>query len=52
LTIPYVINVSNDLKRIARNFVDVRFTIPKKLDSIIKRGKDRLDNQQVTEVVY
>jgi len=42
LTVPYVSNVSNDIKRIVRNFVDVRFTIPKKLDNVIKRGKDRL----------
>jgi len=46
LTIPYVSNVSNDIKRIARNFVDVRFTIPKKLDNVIKRGKDKLNNQK------
>jgi len=52
LTVPYVSNVSNDIKRIVRNFVNVRFTIPKKLDNVIKRGKDRLNNQQVTEVVY
>jgi len=32
--------------------VDVRFTIPKKLDTIIRKGKDRLDAQQVTEIVY
>jgi len=52
LTVPYVSNVSNDIKRIVRNFVDVRFTIPKKLDNVIKRGKDKLNNQQITEVVY
>jgi len=52
MIIPYVSNVSDDLKRIVRNFVDVGFSIPKKLDNIIKRGKDRLDNQQETEVVY
>jgi len=49
LTIPYVHNVSND---IVKNFVDIRFTIPRKLDNVIKRGKDRLNNQQVIEVVY
>jgi len=37
--------VSNDIKKIVSNFVDVRFTIPKKLDNVIKRGKDRLNNQ-------
>jgi len=52
LTVPFVNNVSNDIKRIVRNFVDVRFTIPKKLDNVIKRGKDKLNNQQITEVVY
>jgi len=52
LTIPYACNVSNDIKRIVKNFVDVRFTIPKNLDNIIKRGKNRLNDQQVTEVLY
>jgi len=32
--------------------LDVRFTIPKKLDTIIWKGKDRFDAQQETEVVY
>jgi len=33
-----------------KNFVDV--TIPRKLDNVIKRGKERLNDQQITEVVY
>jgi len=32
--------------------VNVRFSIPKKLDSIIKRGKDKLEPKQNTGVVY
>jgi len=32
--------------------VDVRYTIPKKLDSIIKKGKDRLDTTLNTDIVY
>jgi len=39
LVVPYV---SNDIKRIVKNFVDVWYTIPKKLDSIIRKGKDSL----------
>jgi len=53
LTVPYVCNISNDVKQIVKNFVDVRFTISRKLDNVIKRGKDRLNDQQViTKVVY
>jgi len=52
LTVPYTGKLSNDIKRIVKNFVDVRFSIPKKLDTVIKKGKDRLDNRRKTEVVY
>jgi|GEM_PF-1112420 len=52
LTLPYVRKLSDDVKRILKNMVDVRFTLPKKLDSIIRRGKDRLEAGRVTEVVY
>jgi len=52
LTVPYTGKLSNDIKRIVKNFVDVRFSIPKKLDTVIKKGKDRLDDQRKTEVVY
>jgi len=37
---------------IVKNFVDIRFTIPRKLNNVIKRGKDRLNDQQITEVIY
>jgi len=52
LTLPYIHNISEDIKRSLRNILDVRFTIPKKLDIIIKKGKDRLESQRVTEIVY
>jgi len=52
MTLPYIHNLSEDIKRSLRNFVDVRFTIPKKLDTIILKGKDRLDTQRETEIVY
>jgi len=52
LVVPYVKDVSNDIKRIVKNFVDVRYTIPKKLDSMIKKDKDSLKDYQLTEVVY
>jgi len=32
--------------------MEVRFTIPKKLDSLIKKDKDNLDIRQNTGVVY
>jgi len=52
MTFPYICNVSEDIKRMLQNIVNVRFTILKKLDTIIRKGEDRLDAQQVTEIVY
>jgi len=52
LTIPFVKNVSEDIKKIVNNCVDVVYTIPKKLDLFIKKGKDSLKPQQSTEIVY
>jgi len=52
LLVPYVNKVSNDIKRIVKNVVDVRFTIQKKLNNLIKKGKDKLKDLQTTEVVY
>jgi len=49
---PYVRNLSEDIKSILRNMIDVSFTIPKKLDTVIRKGKDRIDAKRVTEVVY
>jgi len=52
MNIPYFGNISEDIKRITRNIVEVRYTVPKKLDTLIKSGKDKLDLQRVTEIVY
>jgi len=52
LLFPFVGKVSFDLKSILKNMIDVRFTVPKKLNRLIKKGKDQLKNSQVTEVVY
>jgi len=52
LTVPYTGRLSNDIRRIVKNFVDVRFSIPKKLDTVIRKGKDKLDDCRRTEVVY
>jgi len=52
LLIPYAGKVSYDIKRILNNVLDVRFTIPRRLDTLIKKGKDSLKDSQLTEVVY
>jgi len=35
-----------------KNCMEIRFMIPKKFDSLIKRGKDNLDIRQNTDVIY
>jgi len=52
MVVPYVKNISFGIKRIVKNCVNVRFSILKKLDSIIKKGKDKLEVEQNTGVVY
>jgi len=52
LLLPFIGKVSFDLKRILKNIIDVQFTVPKKLNMLIKKGKDQLNNSQATEVVY
>jgi len=52
LLFPFVDKVSFDLKRILKNMIDVQFTVTKKLNNLIKKGKDQLMNSQETEVVY
>jgi len=52
LVVPFVRGVSSDIKRIVKNFVDIVYTVPKKLDFIIKKGKDKLNANRNTEVVY
>jgi len=52
MIVPYIKGISNGIKRVAGKKVDVRYTIPKKLDCIIKKGKDRLDTKLNTDIVY
>jgi len=52
LVVSYIKEISNGIKRVVGKGVDVKFTIPKKLDSIIKKGKDRLDTRLNTDIVY
>ena len=53
ITIPYVKGLSENVSRTMRdaNF-KVLHTIPKKLDCVIKKGKDKLPNLKQTELVY
>jgi len=52
LTVPYIKEISNGIKRAVGKNCDIRYTIPKKLNNIIKKGKDKLDNKMNTGVVY
>ncbi|EZA62144.1 hypothetical protein X777_03751 [Ooceraea biroi] len=53
ITLPYIRNLSENIKRILRGVgFRVLYTILKKLDRIIKRGKDLLPNNKQTNVVY
>jgi len=52
LIVPYIKGISEGIKRVVGKVVDVRYTIPKKLDCIIKKGKDKLDKKRNTNVVY
>ncbi|XP_071639978.1 uncharacterized protein [Temnothorax longispinosus] len=53
IALPYIKGLSEDIRRtVNRCGLDVLYTIPKKLDSIIKRGKDKLENMKETGVVY
>ncbi|XP_071578891.1 uncharacterized protein [Temnothorax nylanderi] len=51
--IPYVKAFSEGLRRTFGNYgVNTLYTVPKKLDAMIKKGKDRLDDKKCTGVVY
>jgi len=52
MLVPFIGRVSYDIMRILNNAIDVRFTVPLRLDTLIKKGKDRLKDSQITEVVY
>jgi len=50
--VPFIDKVSYDIKRIFNNLINVRFMVPRRLDILIKKGKDRLKDSQLTELVY
>jgi hypothetical protein len=53
VTVPYIRDISNNIQNILndRGFYTI-FTIPKKLNCIIKRGKDSLDKFNQKELIY
>ncbi|XP_011861774.1 PREDICTED: uncharacterized protein LOC105558604 [Vollenhovia emeryi] len=53
LTIPYINGISEEIGRILSKFnMNIVFTVPKKLDVIIRKGKDKIINTKQTELVY
>jgi len=50
--VPYIKEIRNSIKRVVKKAVDVRCMIPKKLDSFIKKNKDRLNTRLNTDIVY
>ena len=53
ISLPYIKGLSESITRsINKNGCDVLYTIPKKLDTLIKRGKDKIDTIKRTDVVY
>ena len=53
MSLPYMNNLSENMAHSFKKFgIDVFHTLPKKLNSIIKSGKDRLSNDRSTNVVY
>lgn len=53
IVLPYIKSFSENINRILKKKdLKVIHTIPKKLDKIIKRGKDKLAKDNTTEIVY
>ena len=52
IALPYVKHVSEDVSCILNKFVDIRYTVQKKLDCLIKRKKDKINDFLSTELVY
>ena len=53
VAIPYVRGVGEDIRRILNTvYLDTVYTIPKRLEGIIRRGKDKLARENETELVY
>ena len=50
---PYIKNLSENLKySLSKIGLKVLYSVPKKLDTIIKRGKDKISKLDKTEIVY
>jgi len=53
ITLPYIKDLSDNIKNsLLKVGVKVLYTVPKKLNSLIKRGKDKIPKLNKTEVVY
>lgn len=53
ISIPFIRGLSGNVCRTLKNTgLNPVYTIPKKLDTLIKKGKDKLHNKNKTEVVY
>lgn len=53
LCIPYIKGLSDNVCRNLKKFnIDVVFSVPKKLNCVIKRAKDKLVDLKQTEIVY
>lgn len=51
--IPFIKNVSENVNRTLRKFdLNIVYTIPKKLNRLIKKGKDEIDKMHKTDLVY
>src|SRR5580765_437176 len=53
VSLPFVEGLSDEINRVLKNIgLNVVYNVPKKLNTLIKRGKDRLPINNRTEVVY
>jgi len=53
ILLPYIKNLSDNISRtIKKTSLKLIYTIPKKLDKLIKRGKDKLSKTDRTNIVY
>ncbi|XP_071633849.1 uncharacterized protein [Temnothorax longispinosus] len=51
--IPYVKTFSEGLRRTFKNYgLNTLYTVPKKMDTLIRKGKDKLEIKRCTDVVY
>ncbi|XP_071573819.1 uncharacterized protein [Temnothorax nylanderi] len=53
MPLPYIKGLSENINyTLSKCHITPLFTIPKKLDCLIKRGKDKIDDLKQTEIVY